>query len=68
MSGDHIPASLRMDLTVPMGRSFFGCGTAKVLPVLGDHHMRWLPLPDLAGSHPAAFSSLIRSEDFTVFS
>jgi hypothetical protein len=51
-----------------MGRSFFGCGTGKVFPVFGDHQIQWLPPEFLAGSHPAAFSSLIRSEDFMVFS
>lgn len=35
-----------------------GCGTGKVFPVMGDHHIWWLPPLCLFSSHPAAVNSL----------
>jgi len=63
-----MPAILRMDLTVPTGKSFLGCGTGNVFPVVGDHQIQWLPPERLTGSHPVALNSFISSAEVIMLS
>ncbi|KGQ43176.1 hypothetical protein JP28_09605 [Gallibacterium anatis] len=56
------PADFLMDLIVPIGKSFLGCGTGNVFPVLGEYQI-WCDPLHLNSVQPMAFSSSIKSRE-----
>src|SRR5690606_717552 len=65
----HSPASFRILAASPVPTSFFVC-TASVMirPVFGWMSCRWLPLPVLASTNPAALRRRINSPHVTTVS
>ena len=62
----HNPASFRILVASPVPTSFFVCtAIVMICPVFGWTSYRWLPLPVLASTNPAAFNRRISSPHVT---